>query len=492
MTQENEFSEDRIESTEALENSGMNPYPDLGDVDPSSVSEFTDSYEDEISESDDIQETWVLSGRITRENEFGDFVFYDIDDRDDDVQVMCSVDDRSDFETEDYDLLENVNIGDRVVFEGTPGVSNTGELTLYAEDWVMAASSLRDTADSWNQLSEQNRIEERTAAITTDDDLYDTINMRFETHQAVREYLVQDGFQEVQTPILHNQAGGAEATPFATHCQALDREVYLRIAPELYLKRLVTAGYGRVFELSRCFRNEDIDTTHNPEFTMMELYQEYADYEDMMQLTERLIAHVAQEVAGGSQIEYDGQTVDLSPPWQRVSFDHLITEALEVESVDDLNYAQVEDYLLENHGLDQPDLEGIEELDGLLMEVFEEEIEPELEGPVFVTDYPRSSTPLCQAHPEDESRVQRFEAFVLGMEMGNSYTELTDPREQRQRLIDQVGDEDDINDEFVNALAYGMPPTAGLGIGIDRLAMLITDSQSIKEIIAYPMANQRV
>lgn len=489
MTENNAFNTDRIERTENLEEQGVDPYPDLGDVDPSPIDEFVVQYNDE-EDLDDRE--WVLSGRVTRENEFGDFVFFDIDDRTNDVQVMCSVDDRSNFETENYDLLQNINIGDRVVFEGTSGFSNTGELTLYADSWTLASASLRDTGDSWNQLNEENRIVERTAAITTDDNLYDTIQMRFDVHQSVRDFLRNNSFQEVQTPILHNRPGGAEATPFETYCEALDRDVYLRIAPELYLKRLVTAGYGRVFEMSQCFRNEDIDTTHNPEFTMMELYQEYADYEDMMELTEQMFAYVAEELVGSTTIEYDGQEVDLEPPWERVSFDELVLDVFGVESTSDLTYTQVEEYLIENHEMSEQETSDIGTLDGLLMEVFEEEVEDNLTGPIFVTDYPRVSTPLCQTHPEDETRVQRFEAFILGMEVGNSYTELTDPREQRQRLIEQSGDEDDINDEFVNALAYGMPPTAGLGVGIDRLAMLITDSQSIKEIIAYPMTHRRV
>lgn len=488
MSENNEFSEDRIESTEQLEDSGMNPYPDLGDTDPSPIDEFVDQYDGE--ESIDDQE-WTLSGRITRENDFGDFKFYDIDDKTDEVQVMCSVDERSDFETDNFDFIDSVNIGDRVVFVGHPGLSNSGELTLNAHTWTMAASSLRDTADSYNQLSERNRIEERTAAITTDDSLYQSIQTRFEIHHSVRNYLTQNEFQEVQTPVLHNSPGGAEATPFRTHCNALDRDVYLRIAPELYLKRLVTAGFGRVFELSRCFRNEDIDTTHNPEFTMMELYQEYADYEDMMNLTENLFAQVAQDVVDDTTIEYDGETVDLSPPWDRVKFDDLVADVLEVSDIEELTYSEVQQYLIDNNQFTLSDLSNIESLDGLLMEVFEEEVEPHLDGPVFVQDYPRVSTPLCQTHPEDDSRVQRFEAFVLGMEVGNSYTELTDPREQRRRLIDQAGGEEDIDNQFVNALAYGMPPTAGLGIGIDRLAMLITDSQSIKDIIPYPMTNRR-
>lgn len=486
---ENPFNDHRLERVEQLENNGVNPYPDLSETSPSEVSDFVSQYNDE--EDIESDEQWVLCGRITRENEFGDFVFYDIDDRTDNVQVMCSVDDRSEFETEDYDQLENINIGDWVAFTGTPGRSNTGELTLYAETFTLASPSLQDTADDWNQLSEQKRITDRTAALSTDDELFNSVGARFEIENQVRQHLVDNDYTEVQTPVLHNIAGGAEATPFTTHCNALDHDVFLRIAPELYLKRLITAGYDQIYEMARCFRNEDIDTTHNPEFTMLELYERHSTYTDMMDLTEELFATVAESVVGDTTVQYDETEVDLSPPWERRTFNSLIEEVFD-QPVNELTRGQVVDHLVSDQGLDASELNDIEHFDDLLMEVFEESVEPNLDEPVFVYNYPASSTPLCKRTEEDESRVQRFEGFVCGMEVANSYTELTDPREQRQRLIEQAGGEENINEEFVEALSYGMPPTAGLGIGLDRMAMILTDSQSIKDVVAYPMTGSRV
>lgn len=486
---ENPFNDNRLERVEQLENNGINPYPNLPDTSPSEVSEFVSQYGD--GESIDSDEQWVLCGRITRINVFPDFGFYDIDDRTEEVQVMCSVDDRSDFETEDYDQLESINVGDWIVFTGTPGRSDTGELTLQAETFTFASPSLHDTADDRNQLSEQKRITDRTAALSTDDELFDSVGARFEVEDQVRHHLSENGYREVQTPVLHNTSGGAEATPFVTHCNALDQDVFLRIAPELYLKRLITAGYDQVYELSRCFRNEDIDTTHNPEFTMLELYERHSTYTDMMDLTEELFATVAESVTGSSSIQYNGEQVDLSPPWNRRTFDSLIEEVFD-QSVSELTREKIIDHLTSEHQVNYEDLQSIEQFDDLLMEVFEESVEPELHEPVFVYNYPSSSTPLCERTEDNRSRVQRFEGFICGMEVANSYTELTDPREQRQRLIEQADGEESINEEFVEALSYGMPPTAGLGIGLDRLAMILTDSQSIKDVIAYPMTGSRV
>lgn len=483
------FNEHRLEQVEQLENQDENPYPTTEDLSPDSIESFVEAYEDQ--ENIESEDNWVLAGRVVRENEFGDFVFYDIDDRTETVQVMCSVDDRSDFETEDYYLLSNISRNDWVVFEGHPDRSNTGELTLNAEEFQVVGPSLQDTANNRNQLSEENRITQRTAALGTSDELYETVGSRFEIENQVRSYLINQGYTQVRTPTLHNMAGGAEATPFETHCQALDRNVFLRIAPELYLKRLIIAGYDQIFDMASCFRNEDIDTTHNPEFTMLELYERFSTYEDMMDLTEQLFAYVAEEITGATTIEYDENEVDLEPPWNRVRFDELIEEVFD-ENIENLDRRVVEDYLVEYHGIDRDEVSEIELFDELLMEVFEEEIEPNIRQPTFVTDYPASSTPLCKRHEDNEDRVQRFEGFILGMEVANSYTELTDPRDQRQRLIDQAGSEEDINEEFVQALSYGMPPTAGLGIGIDRMAMILTDSQSIKDIIAYPMTHSRV
>lgn len=473
----NPFEDERLESLE--QNNEQDPYRGSNHYDPSSIETFTGEYgdQDEIEDEDD----WVLSGRITRQNDFNDFVFYDLDDRSDSVQIMCTRED-----TESYDGLSNLNIGDRVVFIGTPERSNTGELTLFAEEYEVSAKALNHIADEYNQFSERRQITHRTGALTSDDELYDTVRTRFEIQNVIRQYLNSNSYVEFDTPLLHNQPGGAEATPFVTHLEALDMDVYLRIAPELYLKRLITAGYSRVYEMGRCFRNEDIDTTHNPEFTMLELYEEYATYEDMMDLTEDLYIEVAQEINDGTEIEFNGDVIDVSN-WDRLTFDECVENELN-DSLDNYSREDIIDYLDEHN----VEFDNNLTYDELLMEVFEELIEDDLTGPVFITEYPTVSTPLCQTVEDDSSRVQRFEAFIAGIEVGNSYTELTNPVEQRDRLIEQAdGNIDDINDEFVEAISYGMPPTAGLGIGIDRLAMVMTDSQSIKSVLPFPMSAER-
>lgn len=487
MTDNNPFNGHRIESLENYENEQSEVYTGSNSYSPRSIEDFTEQYQ---NESDIDTEVWTLSGRIIRENEFGDFVFYDLNDRTDIVQVMCSVDNRSDFETDSYQSLENVNIGDRVVFVGQPAFSDTGELTLNATEYELVAKSLQDFSRDHNQLSEDRLITDRTAALSTSDDLYNTVRTRFEIQQNIREYLNENNYTEVETPILHSQPDGANATPFETYCEALDEDVYLRVAPELYLKRLIVSGYDAVYEMSRCFRNEDIDTTHNPEFTMLELYETYADYEDMMSLTENIFSSVAREIHGTTEIEYNNQVIDVSTPWERIRFDDAMSDLLgqRVGNVSDnslIERGRTRGYLNDESS----------ELtrDALLMEVFENEIEDDLRGPVFVTDYPVGSTPLCQTVDNNDSRVQRFESFISGMEVANSYTELTDPREQYDRLLEQAnGDENAVNNEFVEALSYGMPPTAGLGIGIDRLVMVMTDSQSIKDILPYPMTDGRI
>lgn len=487
MTEEN-FRDNRVEKIEELDSEGVDPYQSFPNTEPSSVGEFVEEYQDQ--EDIESEETWVLAGRVDRINHFGDFVFYDVDDRTGSVQVMCTVDDRNDFRTENFESLDNVSMDDWMVFRGAPGRSNTGELTLYANSYEFATPALTETVDDYSQLRDDSRVTNRTQDLIADDVLFDSVQTRFHIEQYVRDYLTNNGFLEVRTPTLHNIAGGAEATPFTTHCNGIDQEMYLRIAPELYLKRLITAGYDSVFEVAQCFRNEDIDTTHNPEFTLMELYSRFDTYEDMMEITENLFATVATRVTGDTTVNYDGTEIDFETPWNRQRFDDLIEQYVG-QSPEELTQDDVVDYLASNHDVNPAELEDIDEFGDLLTEVFDEAIESELQDPVFVYDYPASSTPLCKRVEGDDSRVQRFEAFVSGTEIANAYTELTDPREQRERLIQQV-DEHEVNENFVNAIAHGMPPTAGLGIGLERMAMFMTDSQSIKDVMPYPLATDRI
>lgn len=486
MTRNNtNFAEDRIEHVEQLEEQGYNSYPSDTPTPSADVDTFCQVYDD-YEDMEDIDMEWTLAGRITRVNEFGDFAFYDIDDRTNSVQVMCHSNNIS-----DYEILSHVNMGDHVVFTGTPERSNTGELTLNADSFTISSKSLTEHSTDWNSLNEQQSVEQRTSALTSDDELFNSVRTRFELQQTIRSILESDGFLEVETPTMDHYSGGNESSSFDTHCEAIDSELSLRVAPELYLKRLITAGYSRIFEMARCYRNESIDTTHNPEFTMLELYQTYADYEDMMSLVERIVFDSSQRVLDDETVVYDGEEVNLQPPWERRTFDSLVDEYLD-DVVGSDEEEDIREYLINEYDSDVAEDNGATYVD-LTLELFDRAIEPTLSGPIFVTDYPTVSTPLCQTVEDDESRVQRFEAFIEGMEIANAYTELTNPVEQRDRFLDQTGNSsEDVNEEFIQAISHGMPPTGGLGLGIDRVAMILTDSQSIKDVIPYPLSMNRV
>lgn len=486
MSQTNPFNDDRIENLRSLENEGCGGYPhEYPDV--QSISQFREQYGGEETIEDET--TWSLGGRVTRQNTFGDFGFHDISDGTTSVQTMFVNADVDDDGTKDFDvLLNDVNVGDVITVTGTPGYSDTGELTLFVNEFTVVSKALQDPQSTQDDASDSGRVRQRTPTIQSDDELRSTLQSRFEMTTVIRQELLDRQFTEVETPILQQFSGGAEATPFQTYCEALDEEMFLRIAPELYLKRLVVGGFNRVFEVARNFRNESIDTTHNPEFTMLELYETYADYNDMMELTEQVVATAAEAVAGDTTVEYDGEELDFEAPWRRASFDELVQTHADVD-VESLSDDELRTHVADEFGEEVP--EDAPRGD-ILMELYDEVVEPNLTGPVFVTEYPRSSTPLCKTCPDDETRVERFEAVVAGTELANAYTELIDPRAQVERLTEQADDPDAINQPFVQALAYGMPPTGGLGIGIDRLAMLLTDSQSIKDVLAFPMTTRRV
>lgn len=482
MTQQDntEFAEDRIEHYEQLEEQGHNPYVSDSLEPTSEIESFREFYTNEETIQDETE--WILAGRITRVNSFGDFVFYDIDDRTDSVQVMCHNE-----QVEEYDLLSHINTGDHVLFTGVAEYSNTGELTLNAHEFTITSKSLNEHSTDWNSLGEQQQVEQRTSALVTDDDLFDSVRIRFQIQREIRNILESQGFLEVETPTIDNYSGGNASESFDTYCEALNNELSLRVAPELYLKRLITAGYSHIFEIARCYRNESIDTTHNPEFTMLELYQTYADYEDMMEIVEQLVYESSQRVLDDSEsVVYNGVEIDLTPSWERRTFDSLVDEYIEN------NIGSHDEEIIRQHICTEYDSEISEDHmltdDELLLELFERAIEPSLQGPIFVTDYPTVSTPLCQTLDDDESRVQRFEAFISGMEIANAYTELTNPIEQHERLSETS---EDINSEFIQAISNGMPPTGGLGLGIDRVAMIITDSQSIKDVLPYPLTVNR-
>jgi lysyl-tRNA synthetase class 2 len=365
-----------------------------------------------------------------------------------------------------------------------------GELSVKVEQWSVLAEARRPFPDKYHGISDQDlRYRQRYVDLWVTPESREVFVLRSRIVSLIRRWLEDRGFMEVETPIFHPIPGGAAARPFTTHHNALDTEFFLRIAPELYLKRLIAGGFERVFEVGRVFRNEGISTRHNPEFTMLELYQAYADYDDIMALVEELTAYLAVEIHGSTTITYDGREMDLSAPWRRAPMTELIEEQIGVGvgltmPLDELRKVAAE------HGVEVKDGYGPGKL---ILELYEKTVEPNLWSPVFVTDYPKEVSPLSRDHRELPGFTERFEAVVAGRELANAFSELIDPDEQRARFEDQVrqkdaGDDEamPVDEDYLRAMEYGLPPTGGLGIGIDRLIMLLADVQTIRDVVLFP------
>ena len=392
--------------------------------------------------------------------------------------------------TDDFEGFGRISLGDWVGATGEVVKTKRGELSVKVASWVMLAETRRSFGDKWHGLTDvDTRYRQRYVDLWANPETRATFLARSRILSLTRRWLEERDFIEVETPIFHPIPGGALARPFTTHHNALDMELFLRIAPELYLKRLIVGGFERVFEIGRVFRNEGLSTRHNPEFTMLELYQAYGDYHDVMALTEELVAHLSTELHGTTKITYGGRELDLTPPWRRATLTELVEEHAGVHvdvrmPIDDLRRIATE------HGIEFDDDAGPGKL---MLEIYEKTTEAELWGPVFVMDYPKEVSPLARDHRELADMVERFEPIVAGRELGNAFSELIDPDEQRARFEAQAARKDAGDDEamvvdedYVRALEYGLPPTAGLGIGIDRLVMLLTDSPSIRDVILFP------
>ncbi|HEY4719572.1 MAG TPA: lysine--tRNA ligase [Candidatus Methylomirabilis sp.] len=428
-----------------------------------------------------------LAGRLMTLRDHGKTTFADLKDRTGQIQIYLREDRLG---NEAYNLLKWTDIGDFLGVTGRLFRTRTGELTVAAVEFRLLTKSLRPLPEKWHGLVDvETRYRQRYLDLVANPEVATVFHRRSLLIREVRQFFDQRGFLEVETPMMQPVAGGAAARPFITHHNALDMDLYLRIAPELYLKRLLVGGLERVYEINRNFRNEGIDTRHNPEFTMLEFYQAYADYHDLMPLTEELLPHLCRVLLGGEELTYQGVRINLSPPWPRLT----VVEALRKVG-----------------GIPEEDLEGAERLravaahrgipvqagwgwgklvDALMAHL----VEPHLVQPTFLLDFPLELSPLARSQPDDPRLAQRFELFVAGLELANAYTELNDPQEQRQRLEEQLraregGDEEAhrMDEDFVRALEYGMPPAAGEGIGIDRLVMLFTDSPSIRDVILFP------
>ena len=390
---------------------------------------------------------------------------------------------------EPYLIYRRFDIGDIIGVEGVVFRTRTGELTVLADVVQLLSKSLRPLPEKWHGLQDkQTRYRQRYADLIMNPEVKNVFIKRTQIVQAIRDMLNARNFIEVETPVLQPIYGGASARPFTTYHHTLEQSLYLRIANELYLKRLIVGGFERVYEFSRDFRNEGMDRNHNPEFTMLELYQAYADYLQIMELTETLIAHTVERVHGTMKIPYQAHEIDFTPPWGRLT---MVDAVREFSGIDTLSLSADELYTeAVNAGIG---LAGDESKGEITAELFDAFVEPKLIQPTFITDYPIEVSPFAKKKPDNPEFVERFEFFISGMEVGNAFSELNDPVDQRQRFIEQAnrlerGDEEAfmVDEDYLRALEYGMPPTGGLGIGIDRLTMLLTNQHSIRDVILFP------
>jgi len=434
-----------------------------------------------------------VAGRIMAIRRMGKSAFLDIRDSSGKIQLLFQ--DINRFDKADLELFQDLDIGDIIGVEGNLLRTKTGEPTVQMKDFTLLAKSLQPLPEKWHGLSDiEKRYRQRYLDLIANSEVEEIFKRRSQIITAVRQFLNGRGFLEVETPVLQPSAGGALAQPFITHHHALDRDLYLRVATELHLKRLIVGGLDKVYELGRIFRNEGISTKHNPEFTMLESYEAYADYNDVMKMVEEMTAAVCQQVLGTKKVTFGDNKIDFKPPWQRLELREAVTE---YSGIDFTQYPSAD--LLRAKMAEK----GIEVDPGknwakLVDELLDTFVEPNLIQPTFLLDYPVSMSPLAKAKPEHPRVVERFEGFAGGMEIANAFTELNDPLEQRKRFTEQQKERpaegevaETIDEDFLLALEYGMPPTGGLGIGIDRLVMLLTGQQSIREVILFPQLKEK-
>ncbi len=476
----------RAKLTELRER-GVNPYANDFPVQHTTADVEAAHGHQETIESEGEAPVYVLGGRVMARRDFGKAAFIQLQDRKGRLQIYVS---RDSIGEESFEIFRKVDVGDIVGVNGTPFRTKTGELSLRAEGFRLLTKSLQFLPEKWHGLTDvETRYRQRYLDLMVNPQVQEVFRKRSRIVSLIRQYMVENDYLEVETPMMQPIAGGATARPFVTHHNTLKMDLFLRIAPELYLKRLVVGGFDRVFEINRNFRNEGISIQHNPEFTMMEFYQAYATYHDLMDFTEKLVCHLATEVNGTLKITYGGREVDLTPPWDRLTMKEAIVK-----------YGKVDMTLLDDREktLELAGRLGLELDRGighgkLLTEIFEAVAEPHLWQPTFITEYPTEVSPLSRMNDANPDIVDRFELYIVGRELANAFSELNDPIDQKERFLGQLaekeaGDEEAhaMDEDYIRALEYGLPPTAGEGIGIDRLVMLLTDSASIRDVILFP------
>jgi lysyl-tRNA synthetase class 2 len=434
-----------------------------------------------------------LAGRIKAVRDMGKLIFMDLMDGRGKLQICFQ---SSILGEEAYETIKDLDIGDIVGVEGRLFRTQSGEITLLVQNFTLLAKSLHPLPEKWHGLVDvEKRYRQRYLDLLSNPRVREVFEKRSHIISTIRKFFDSKGFLEVETPVFQQVAGGAAARPFQTYHYALGEELYLRIATELHLKRLIIGGFDKVYEIGRVFRNEGISPRHNPEFTTLESYEAYADYHQVMNMVEEMVSYIAQEVMGTNKITYNGNEIDLSPPWRRITLREVILQKCGVDFEAHPHFASLKK-AVEDAGLWQVEWE-VKSRGKLIDKLISTYIEPALIQPTFVLDYPVEISPLAKRKPANPELVERFEAFVGGMEIANAFTELNDPIEQRQRFKEQLrlrseGEEgEEVDEEFLHALEYGLPPTGGLGMGIDRLVMLFTDQPSIREVILFPQLKSK-
>src|SRR6056297_1794167 len=468
----------KIRELDEIRKKGLEPYPhkfELKQTTEDILHAYGEMDSGEIREGEEIK----TAGRVMAIRDHGKSAFFELRDFYGSVQGYIR---KSEVGQETFDFFkEHISTGDFVGIEGFPFKSKTGELSVYTKTIQLLTKTLRPMPEKWHGLKDKEVIyRQRYVDLIANKESMHRFRIRFEVIRLIREFMNKNGFVEVETPMLHYTLGGASARPFVTHMNTYDVDMYLRIAPELYLKRLIVGGFDKVFEINRNFRNEGVSYKHSPEFTMMEFYQAYADYNDLMKLTEELFSYVVKSLFDCYEVEYQGKTINFKPPWKRVTIQGLIKDKLGVDILEDSDETLIEK-LKEHHS--EPEINDRSHLIEGLWDLVEDSM-----------DHPVEISPLSKRHRDNPRLTERFEPIILGRELGNAFTELNDPIDQRERFEQQMalrvsGDEEAqmMDHDFIRALEYGLPPTGGEGIGIDRFVMFLTDSASIRDVIPFPM-----
>jgi lysyl-tRNA synthetase class 2 len=484
MTEElSELLKVRREKLEEIKAKGINPFPYAFEK-THNAKDVLSKFES-IKEGEESKEKVTIAGRIMTKRGHGKASFAHLQDETGRVQIYA----KQDIVGEDkYEIYRKLDIGDIIGVSGPVFRTRTGEITVRVEDFTILCKSLHPLPEKWHGLTDKElRYRERYVDLMVNPEVKEVFVKRSRIISLIRRMLEDKGFLEVETPILHVLQGGAAAKPFESYHDALDMPLFMRIAPELYLKRLIVGGFEKVFEMGRVFRNEGISFKHNPEFTIIEIYQAYADYNDIMKLTEDIVVHCGQKVLGTLKIEYKGEQIDLTPPWKKISLvDALKEEGIDISGKDEKEIRAI----AKSKGIEGFEEIGIGKIINVLYDKF---VEANLRQPTFIIDHPIETSPLAKKHRSKKGQVERFELIIAGMELANAFSELNDPVDQRERFSKQAdlkaaGDQEaeSMDEDFLRALEYGLPPTGGLGIGIDRLVMLLTNQASIRDVLFFP------